>query len=340
MNATARTHTPVPSPADGNPHAHVFLGADHHKNERRVWWVIALTVVTMVAEIVAGIVTGSMALLADGWHMFTHAGAMLMTALAYGYARRHAHDARFTFGTGKLGDLAGFASALVLALVALLVAWESIVRLTRPEAIAFNQAIVVAVIGLLVNLLSAWLLHDDHGHAHAHEHTSEHEHTHDHGRDNNLRAAYLHVITDALTSVLAIVALLLGRNYGWVWADPAMGIVGALVIARWSWGLMRDTGRVLLDAVPESASVCADIRQALTPTGATFTDLHVWKIGPGHFAAIIALARAPKAPQVYKDMLTHIKALSHVTLETSALPDSASGIAPWALRMSALSETR
>jgi len=333
MITSAHTHTPAPSSAEGNPHAHVFLGADHRKNERRVWLVIALTVVTMVAEIVAGIVTGSMALLADGWHMFTHAGAMLITALAYGYARRHAHDARFTFGTGKLGDLAGFASALVLALVALLVGWESILRLTRPEAIAFNQAIFVAVIGLAVNLLSAWLLRDDHGHAHHHEHASEHEHehAHDHGRDNNLRAAYLHVITDALTSVLAIVALLLGRNYGWVWADAAMGIIGALVIARWSWGLIRDTGRVLLDAVPESKAVCTAIRQALAPTGVTLTDLHVWKIGPGHFAAIIALASAPKAPQVYKAMLAHIKALSHVTLETSALPNSASTAAPWAL---------
>jgi len=334
MNISAHSHT-----ADGNPHAHVFLGADHRKNERRVWLVIALTVVTMVAEIISGIVTGSMALLADGWHMFTHAGAMLITALAYGYARRHAHDARFTFGTGKLGDLAGFASALVLAMVALLVGWESIVRLTRPEAIAFNQAIFVAVIGLLVNLLSAWLLRDDHGHSHTHEHAGGHEHTHEHGRDNNLRAAYLHVITDALTSVLAIVALLLGRNYGWSWADPAMGIVGALVIARWSWGLLRDTGRVLLDAVPESNTVCNAIRQALAPTGATLTDLHVWKIGPGHFAAIIVLDSAPKAPQVYKAMLAHIKALSHVTLETNALPRNQSDTAPWALRM-ASADTR
>jgi len=319
--------------ADGNPHAHVFLGADHQRNERRVWFVIALTVVTMVAEIIAGIVTGSMALLADGWHMFTHAGAMLMTALAYGYARRHAHDARFTFGTGKLGDLAGFASALVLALVALLVGWESVMRLARPENIAFNQAIVVAVVGLAVNLLSAWLLRDDHGHPHEHASTHAHGHAHGHRRDNNLRAAYLHVMTDALTSVLAIVALLLGRNYGWLWADPAMGIVGAVVIARWAWGLLRDTGCVLLDAVPESRAVCADIRQALAPTGATLTDLHVWKIGPGHFAAIIALSSAPQAAHVYKAMLTHIHALSHVTLEASALPEErGSAAAPWALR--------
>jgi len=330
-------HLPTPSSADGNPHAHVFLGADHRKNERRVWLVIALTVVTMVAEIIAGIVTGSMALLADGWHMFTHAGAMLITALAYGYARRHAHDARFTFGTGKLGDLAGFTSALVLALVALLVGWESLMRLTRPEAIAFNQAIFVAVIGLLVNLLSAWLLRDDHRHTHHHEHASEHEHahehTHEHGRDNNLRAAYLHVITDALTSVLAIIALLLGRNYGWLWADPVMGIVGAVVIARWSWGLLRDTGSVLLDAAPESRAVCIAIRQALAPTGASLTDLHVWKIGPGQFAAIVALAAAPRPPHVYKALLAHIPALAHVTLEASALADAGvGGGAPWALR--------
>jgi len=314
-------------PPNGNPHAHVFLGADHQRNERRVWLVIALTVITMVAEIVAGIVTGSMALLADGWHMFTHAGAMLITALAYGYARRHAFDARFTFGTGKLGDLAGFASAMVLALVAVLVGWESLVRLTRPQAIAFNQAIFVAVVGLLVNLISAWLLRDDHGHGDAHEHGHGHGDTHAHRRDNNLRAAYLHVVTDALTSVLAIVALILGRNYGWAWADPAVGLIGALVIVRWS----RDTGRVLLDAVPENEAVCTAIRQALAPTGVTFTDLHVWKIGPGHFAVIIALASAPQAPQTYKAMLAHIQALSHVTLEASAAPNGVAERAPWAL---------
>jgi len=338
---TASAHTPhpaTPHAALGNPHAHVFLGADHRRNERRVWLVIALTVVTMVAEIVAGILTGSMALLADGWHMFTHAGAMLITALAYGYARRHAHDARFTFGTGKLGDLAGFASALVLALVALLVGWESLLRLARPGSIAFSQAIFVAVIGLAVNLLSAWLLHDGAGHQHdAHNHDHDHPHEHAHGgRDNNLRAAYLHVITDALTSVLAIVALLLGRNYGWLWADPVMGIVGAVVIARWSWGLLRDTGSVLLDAVPESRAVCIAIRQALAPTGVSLTDLHVWKIGPGQFAAIVALAAAPRPPHVYKALLAHIPALAHVTLEASALADAgAGGGAPWALRAAA-----
>lgn len=221
-------------------HDHVFLGEGHRHNEHRVWLVIALTAATMVVEIVAGTVLGSMALVADGWHMSTHAGAMLITALAYAYARRHARDERFTFGTGKLGDLAGFASAVVLALVALLIGWESVLRLLDPVPIAYGQAIAVATIGLAVNLVSAWLLRDEHAHHHHHHHHGhDHGHHHEaghgneggHARDNNLRAAYLHVIADALTSVLAIVALLLGRSQGWQWADPAMGVVGALVIA-------------------------------------------------------------------------------------------------------------
>lgn len=312
-------------------HDHVFLGEGHRRNERRVWLVIALTAVTMVVEIVAGTVLGSMALVADGWHMSTHAGAMLIAALAYAYARRHVRDERFTFGTGKLGDLAGFASAVVLALVALLIGWESFVRLLDPVPIAFGQAIAVAAIGLAVNLVSAWLLRDDHAHHHHHHHHHGHDHGHHHGaghghegghaRDNNLRAAYLHVIADALTSVLAIVALLLGRSYGWLWADPAMGVVGALVIARWSWGLMRDAGGVLLDAVPEGEEVRQEIREALAPTGDTITDLHVWQVGPGHFAAIVSLASpAPREVPAYKALLAHIHELSHVTLEAERRP--------------------
>ena len=318
---------PNAAAADFQPsHEHVFLGEDHHRNERRVWLVIALTAVMMVAEIVAGTVYGSMALVADGWHMSTHAGALLITALAYSYARRHARNARFTFGTGKLGDLAGFASAVVLALVALLVGWESLLRLADPVPISFNQAILVAVLGLVVNLASAWLLKDDHahhhhGHGHAHHHDDGHGHHHAHASDNNLRAAYMHVLADALTSVLAIVALLLGRSYGWLWADPLMGVVGALVIGRWSWGLIRDAGSVLLDAVPEGEEVREEIREALAPTGDRITDIHVWQVGPGHFAAIVSLASvAPKEVQAYKAMLTHIHELSHVTLETERLP--------------------
>lgn len=301
-------------------HDHFFLGSNHQRNERKVWLVIALTASMMLVEIVAGTLYGSMALVADGWHMSTHAGAMLIAVLAYRFARRHAGNPRFTFGTGKLGDLAGFASAIVLALIALLIGWESLVRLTQPIHIDFNQAIAVAVVGLGVNLVCAWLLKDDHAHHHHHGH--EHHHSNDEhhapgkGRDNNLRAAYLHVLADALTSVLAILALLLGRSYGWSWADPAMGVVGALVIARWSWGLIRDSGSVLLDAAAEGQDVRQEIREAMAPTGSQVTDLHVWQVGPGHFAAIVSLmAREPREPAHYKALLAHIHELSHVTVE-------------------------
>ena len=308
--------SPVAPPA---AHDHVFLGPNHQRNERRVWLVIALTAVMMVVEIGAGTLYGSMALVADGWHMSTHAGAMLITVLAYGYARRHARDTRFAFGTGKLGDLAAFTSAVVLAMVALLIGWESLLRLAAPVPINFNQAIVVAVIGLVVNLVSAWLLKDEHAHHHPgqeHGHDHDHDHAHGHARDHNLRAAYMHVLADALTSVLAIVALVLGRSLGWTWADPMMGVVGALVIAHWSWGLVRDAGRVLLDAPPESEALRARIRQALAPTGDEITDLHVWQVGPGHFAAIVALASvAPQNTAAYKALLGPIPALSHLTLE-------------------------
>ena len=301
-------------------HDHFFLGSNHQRNERKVWLVIALTASMMLVEIVAGTLYGSMALVADGWHMSTHAGAMLIAVLAYHFARRHAGNPRFTFGTGKLGDLAGFVSAIVLALIALLIGWESLVRLTQPLHIDFNQAIAVAVVGLGVNLVCAWLLKDDHAHHHHHGH--EHHHSNDEhhapgkGRDNNLRAAYLHVLADALTSVLAIVALLVGRSYGWLWADPAMGVVGALVIARWSWGLIRDSGSVLLDAAAEGQDVRQEIREAMAPTGSQVTDLHVWQVGPGHFAAIVSLmAREPREPAAYKALLAHIHELSHVTVE-------------------------
>ncbi|MGE6743378.1 CDF family Co(II)/Ni(II) efflux transporter DmeF [Allorhizobium pseudoryzae] len=310
-------------------HAHVFLGENHSRNERKVWLVIALTAVTMVAEIVAGTVYGSMALLADGWHMSTHAGAMLIAAGAYWYARREAHNSRFTFGTGKLGDLAGFASAVALALIALLIAVESLLRLYAPGAIAFDQAILVAVLGLVVNLASAWLLkdthhhhghhHDDHRHQGAHHHDGHHgHHGHHAGADNNLRAAYLHVLADALTSVLAIVALLLGRAYGLVWLDPVMGIVGGLVIARWSFSLIRDTSRVLLDAVPGEGQLTRSIRARLEGEGERITDLHVWQVGPGHHAAIVSLVtERPQPPEAYKQKIADLKGLSHVTMEVT-----------------------
>ena len=299
-----------------SPHTHVFLGENHDRNARRTWLVIALTATMMVGEIVAGSVFGSMALVADGWHMATHAAAMLITALAYLYARRNAHNPRFSFGTGKLGDLAAFASAVVLTLIALLIGWESLVRLYTPTAIDFPQAVAVAVLGLAVNLASAFLLRDDHGH----DHGQDHGHAHDHGdapaHDLNLRAAYLHVLADALTSVLAIAALTLGSLYGWLWLDPAMGIVGGLVIARWSFGLIRNAGAVLIDYVEPGEDLPDEIREAVEADGDEITDLHVWQLGPGHHGAIVALRSAdPQPPAYYRAKLAHIHDLSHVTVE-------------------------
>lgn len=298
-------------------HDHVFLGRDHDRNERRTWAVIGLTMVMMVAEIVAGTVYGSMALVADGWHISTHAAAMLISVSAYVYARRHARNPRFTFGTGKLGDLAAFASAIVLALIALLIAWESLVRLANPVPISFGQAIGVAVIGLVVNLVSAWLLQGDHHHGHHHDDGHPHHDDHHHGgQDNNLRAAYLHVLADALTSVLAIAALAAGSIYGWLWLDPLTGLVGALVIARWSFGLIRDSGGVLVDLIPVGEDLPDEIRRAIERDGEWISDLHVWQVGPGHHAAIVALVAAkPEPPSAYRARLAHLSELSHVTIE-------------------------
>jgi cation diffusion facilitator family transporter len=288
------------------PHDHVFLGADHDRNARRTWAVIALTATMMAVEIAAGTVFGSMALVADGWHMSTHAAALLITALSYGYARRHARDPRFTFGTGKIGDLAGFASAVVLGVAALLIGWESATRLLHPVEIDFGQATLVAAIGLVVNLASAALLHQGHDHGHDHPHAT----------DNNLRAAYLHVLADALTSVLAILALLAGRGLGWVWLDPLIGILGALVIARWSWGLMRRAGAVLVDRMDRDEHLPEDIRSALETGGDRITDLHVWQLGPGRHGAIVALISArPQPPAAYRARLAHLDELAHVTVE-------------------------
>jgi len=298
-------------------HTHDFLGANHGRNERRVRAVIALTVAMMVVEIVAGLAYGSMALVADGLHMSTHAAAMLIAAGAYFYARKHVANPRFTFGTGKFGDLAGFASAVILALIALFIGYESLLRLTDPVPIAFGQAIGVAVVGLVVNLASAWLLKDDHSHDHGHHH-AHHDHSHG-GHDNNLRSAYLHVLADALTSILAIVALALGSLYGWTWLDPMMGIVGALVIAHWSLGLVRSAGGVLLDYVPPGEDLPEEIRSAIETGDDRITDLHVWQVGPGHHAAIVSIATSRPLPLAsYRAKLAHIHDLSHLTLEVEA----------------------
>ncbi len=308
--------------ANGSAHDHNFLGAEHRRNERRIWLVIALTATMMVAEIVAGNLFGSMALVADGWHMSTHAGALLIAAVAYLVARREVDNPRFTFGTGKLGDLAAFASAIVLLIVALLIGWESVVRLRTPVEIDFHQSLLVAGIGLVVNLASAWLLRDDHRHPHHdHHHDKDHHHGDTSGtgaRDHNLQAAYFHVLADALISVLAILALLFGALYGWVVLDPLMGIVGAVVIAHWSWGLLRATGAVLLDLQPAGESLAADIRHVLEAGGDHVTDLHVWQLGPGHQAAIVSLtSQTPEQPEFYKEKLAPFPQLSHVTVEVA-----------------------
>lgn len=290
-------------------HDHNFLGEHHGRNERRTWLVVALTGVMMVVEIVSGLIFGSMALLADGIHMATHAGALTITGGAYWYARRHADDRRFTFGTGKVGDLAGFASALVLAMIALAVTVESIAHLLNPVAIAFDEAIAVAALGLIVNLASAWLLHDGHAHGHDERHA-----------DHNLRSAYFHVLADALTSVLAIVALLMGRYFGHIWMDPVMGIVGSIVIARWSWGLMRDTAAVLLDAAGDP-EVERAIRSRIETDGDRITDLHVWRVGPGCSAAVVSVVTSSsRNAQEYKARLAGLGTLAHLTVEVSHCP--------------------
>lgn len=317
--------------SQSHQHDHVFLGDAHDTHERRTRYVVALTAVMMVVEIVAGWLTGSMALLADGFHMATHAGALGVAAWAYAFARRHARNPRFTFGTGKVGDLAGFASALVLAIVALGIGVESVQRLFEPTSIAFVEATWIAVIGLAVNVASAWLLGHGHHHGHEHDHHHSHGHGHNHGHghasahahaDNNLRSAYFHVLADALTSVLAIAALLAGRYLGWVWLDAAMGIVGAAVIGRWAWGLMRDTGAVLLDAVGNDG-LEREIREAIEDDDVRIDDLHVWQVGPGKFAAIISLVT--ERPLTAGDYAAKVKVheeLVHVTVEVHRLENT------------------
>lgn len=420
--ANTATHT------ESNGHHHVFLGTGHEQNERKTWGVIVLCSVMMVVEIVGGSVYGSLALVADGLHMSTHAAAMLIAALAYTYARRHAHDARFVFGTGKLGDLAGFSSAIVLAMIAVLIGYEAISRFLSPIPIRFAEAIPIAAVGLVVNIVSAWLLsggeHHGHGHGHGHgddhsehEHASEHreiatdhgvvelsifehnapprfrlvfgataaavdaaalrvetvrpdgarqsfafadrgrfwesigeiaephefkvllhlpdsrhevafeEHSHEHvtqaghstsaHRDNNIRSAYIHVIADAAVSVLAITGLVLARSFGWMWMDPLAGIIGALVIANWSFSLVRDTGRILLDMNPDE-KMTLKLRETIESDGDRLTDLHLWRLGPGHLGALISvLTDKSRDCTFYRDRLKDFKSLSHVTVEVT-----------------------
>lgn len=289
---------------------HIYLAAGHDRNARRTWWVVGLTSLTMIVEIVAGWLTGSMALLADGFHMATHAGALAIAAAAYAYARRHARNARFTFGTGKVGDLAGFASAVLLGIASIAIAVESASRLFHPQHVAFGDATLVAVIGLAVNLLSAVLLMED---QHHHGHHHEHNHVHPHHRDNNLRAAYLHVLADALTSVAAIAALLAGRYLGWGWLDPAVGIAGAIIIARWAWSLMGDTAAILLDTT--EPTLMRQLHSLLEATGAQVADLHVWRIGPHAHAAIISIARNSGDTAALRTQVHALPGLVHVTIE-------------------------
>ncbi|KVF69536.1 cation transporter [Burkholderia sp. FL-7-2-10-S1-D7] len=416
--------------AFGAGHDHIFLGAAHEQNERRTWMVIALCAAMMVAEIVGGSLFGSLALIADGLHMSTHAGAMLIAALAYTYARKHANDPRFVFGTGKLGDLAGFTSAIVLAMIALLIGYEAVARLLAPVPIHFDEAIPIAVAGLLVNVASVWLLSGDHhGHSHGHGHGHHHghghgdrdDHAHDHeeeahrifdqqgafvvsvfeqgvppvfrvapathetklvdasavsvttirpdgtrqmfamqsrdgylesteaipephefkaivrlngrehelafeehghgasaaaARDHNIRSAYIHVIADAAVSVLTIVGLLLARAFGWVWMDPLAGIVGAMVIANWSYGLMRDTGGILLD-MNSDRRLTDTVRGAIEGTGDRVGDLHVWRLGPGHMSAVVSVTTTDpdRDARFYHGVLQRFRNLSHVTVE-------------------------
>jgi cation diffusion facilitator family transporter len=302
---------------DDYRHAHVFLGHAHERNERKTWAVIAVCAAMMVAEIAGGTWFGSVALIADGLHMSTHAGALLIAALAYTTSRRYARDERLAFGTGKFGDLAAFSSAIVLAIIALLIGYESVERLLAPVPIAFDEAIPIAAVGLCVNLLSAYLLRDEHDHHHGHTHGHDHGH-HGHAAvhtDNNLRAAFVHVMADAAVSVLVIVGLVLGRQFGWVWMDPAMGLLATIVILNWSWTLVRSAGAILLDACPDPGMERL-IAARLEQKGDRISDLHLWRVGPGHLAAIVSLVSDdPRTPSQYKRRLAGLPGLSHVTIE-------------------------
>ena len=296
-------------------HDHAFGQDQKRSGEKRTLIVVGLTLVMMVWEIAAGLVYGSMALLADGLHMGSHATALGIAAFAYAYARKNATNARFSFGTGKVNALGGFTGALLLAGFALFMVIESVDRFMNPVVISFNGAIFVAVIGLIVNGVSAWILGDDHDHSHAHQEDESHSHHHHSHHDHNRQAAYFHVLADALTSLLAIIALLAGKYAGWNWMDPLMGIVGAILITRWSWGLLQTTASVLLDE--QQASIVQDIKRTVECDDTRVSDLHVWSIGPNLYAAIVAIvAHDPQPPGHYRDRIqTGHSSLVHVTVE-------------------------
>ena len=293
-------------------HSHDF-SVKNDKGERRTQYVLILTAITMIVEIIAGSIYGSMALLADGWHMGTHVAAFMITIYAYRYARKHANNPAYAFGTGKVSVLGGFASAVALAVVALVMLIESLQRIIDPHVIQFNEAIAVASLGLFVNIISALLLKDGHHH-HDHHHSDEHHH-----HDHNLRAAYMHVLADALTSLLAIVALVSGKYFGWDWLDPIMGIVGAVIITRWSYGLLKQTSPILLDGSIEEEYQSAITEAIEKDSDNRVCDIHIWKVGANHYAAIISIVtHHPKPTQHYKDLLISFDKLSHTTIEVNA----------------------
>ncbi len=302
-------------------HCHDF-SANNEKGERRAQYVLLLTAVTMVVELVAGNAYGSMALLADGWHMSTHVVAFVIALFAYRYSRKHEKNPEYAFGTGKVNVLGGFASAVALAVVALLMAVESLERIINPETIHFNEAMIVAGIGLLINIMCAWLLKDDHSHSHHHD-DAAHTQTDTHHHDHNLKAAYVHVLADALTSILAIGALFAGKYLGWGWLDAIMGIVGAIIITRWAYSLLKQAGPILLDASIEEEHQQRIKKIIESDSDNRISDMHIWRVGANHYAAIIALVtHYPKPAEHYKILLNNIKELSHVTIEVNRCDDA------------------
>jgi len=309
---------------------HVFLGAGHGRSESRAKLAALVTALFMTVEIICGLLYHSMALLADGVHMATHVGALGLAAGAYWLARRHAGNTRFTFGSGKFGDLAAFSSAIILGITALAVALESVQRLLSPASVRYGDALLIAAIGLGVNLISALILKDDdhahgHSHGHAHDHTHDHDHAHKHGTDNNMRAAYVHVLADAATSVLAIIALACGYFFGLGFLDPLCGVIGAFVIASWSYGLIRDSAMVLLDADSNPKRSSAIKTMIEEEMGARVADLHLWRLGPGHEGLIVALVSPDviSAEQIKGALRQRYPDLSHVTVEVAVCADCA-----------------